>query len=118
MAWIGTSLYSIALHILLGFTSNYPEKPETVQRDLRELGPTIGLAPPRFWENSLTQVLVRAADASPLKRRLFDYFRRVAERSAELKAEGKSLPPHLARARMVGEILVYAPLRDQLGWRR
>jgi len=118
MAWVGTSLVSIALHILLGFTCNFPEKPETVQRDLRELGPTIGLAPPRFWENTLTQVLVRAADASPLKRRLFEYFRRVAEQAEQLKADGKPVPPHIALARMCGEILVYGPIRDQLGWRR
>ena len=48
MAWIGNSLFSLALHLLVGFTCNCPEKPETVQRDLRELGPTIGLAPPRY----------------------------------------------------------------------
>ena len=47
----------------VGFTCNFPEKPETLLRDLRELGPTIGLAPPRFWENTLTAVTVRAADA-------------------------------------------------------
>ena len=42
MAWIGNSLFSLALHLLVGFTCNFPERPETVQRDLRELGPTIG----------------------------------------------------------------------------
>ena len=118
MAWVGTSLVSIALHILLGFTCNFPEKPETVQRDLRELGPTIGLAPPRFWENTLTAVLVRAADASPVKRRIFEYFRRVAEQAQQYKADGKTPPPHIGLARMLGEIVVYGPIRDQLGWRR
>ena len=54
MAWIGKSLFSLALHLLVGFTCNCPGKPETVQRDLRELGPTIALAPPRIWENMLT----------------------------------------------------------------
>ena len=50
-------------------------KPRTVQRDLRELGPTAWLAPPRIWENMLTSVQVRAADASLLKRKLFEIFR-------------------------------------------
>ena len=118
MAWVGTSLVSIALHILLGFTCNFPEKPETVQRDLRELGPSIGLAPPRFWENTLTAVLVRAADASPLKRHIFEYFRRVAEQAQQYKADRRAPPPHIVLARMLGEIMVYGPIRDQLGWRR
>ena len=59
----------------VGFCANCPESPETVQRDLRELGPTTVLAPPRIWENMLTAVQVRAADATPLKRRIFEYFR-------------------------------------------
>ena len=118
MAWVGNSLLSIALHLLVGFTTNYPEKPETLQRDLRELGPTIALAPPRYWENTLTGLMVRAADASPLKRRLFQYFRRIAERVEALRAAGRPVPPWLRLARWVGEILVYAPVRDFLGLRR
>jgi long-chain acyl-CoA synthetase len=118
MAWIGSSLVSVALHLLLGFTCNFPEKPETVERDLRELGPTIGLAPPRFWENSLTAITVRAADASRLKRGIFDYFRGVAERAQHCAAQGRSVPPGLKIARALGELMVYGPVRDQLGWRR
>src|SRR5580692_4171830 len=118
MAWIGNSLFAIALHAWVGFTCNYPEKPETLLRDLRELGPTIALAPPRFWENTLTAVLVRAGDASPLKRRLFNYFRRVAERAEMRRSAGEAVPVHLRLGTAIGEVLVYGPLRDQLGLRR
>jgi long-chain acyl-CoA synthetase len=118
MAWIGDSLLSLVLHLLVGFTANCPERPDTVQRDLRELGPTIGIAPPRIWENMLTSLRVRAADATPLKRLLFDYFQGLAERAELLKAEGKKpgLPMRLGLAS--GEFLVYGPVRDQLGLRR
>src|SRR5712691_8123880 len=70
MAWIGDSIYSLALSLTAGFACNCPESPETVQRDLRELGPTSVLAPPRIWENLLTGVQVKAADAPWLKRRV------------------------------------------------
>ena len=115
MAWVGNSLFSTALHLWVGFTCNFPEKPETVLRDLRELGPTVALAPPRLWENLLTEVLVRAADASALKRRSFDLFRRVAERAESRSAAGQPLPLRLRAARAIGDFLVYAPIRDQLG---
>ena len=118
MAWIGNSLLSIALHLHVGFTCNYPEKPETLLRDLRELGPTIALAPPRFWENTLTAVLVRATDASRLKRGLFNLFRRVAERAETARAAGKPVSPGLRLGAAIGEVLIYGPLRDQLGLRR
>jgi long-chain acyl-CoA synthetase len=118
MAWIGDALFSTALNLLVGFTCNCPERPDTVQRDLRELGPTIGFAPPRIWENMLTSVRVRSADSTPLKRKVFEFFRRLAEQAELRKDEGKT-PPLLARlGRAVGEVLVYAPIRDQLGLRR
>jgi long-chain acyl-CoA synthetase len=115
MAWVGDALYSMVLSLVVGFCMNCPESPETVQRDLRELGPTALLAPPRIWENMLTGVQVRAADATPLKRRVFDYFRRVAEAAEILRAEGKPLPVGLRLKHALGEFFVYRPVRDQLG---
>ena len=115
MAWIGDSLFSIVLNLLVGFTCNCPERPETVQRDLRELGPTIGFAPPRIWESMLSAVRVRAADSTPFKRRMFDFFQRLAEQAELLKGEGKPLSPPTRLGLALGEVLVYAPLRDQLG---
>jgi long-chain acyl-CoA synthetase len=118
MAWIGDSLFSLVLTLLVGFTCNCPERPQTVQRDLRELGPTIAIAPPRIWENMLTQLRVRAADATPLKRHIFEFFRGLAERAEQLKGEGKA-PSLLSRLSLaLGEVLVYGPVRDQLGLRR
>jgi len=118
MAWIGDSLFSLALTLVVGFTCNCPERPETVQRDLRELGPTIAIAPPRIWESMLTQLRVRAADSSPLKRKLFELFRRRAERAEELRAEGRQLTLLARLGLALGKVLIYAPVRDQLGLRR
>jgi long-chain acyl-CoA synthetase len=118
MAWAGDSVYTLFASLVAGFCANCPESPETVQRDLRELGPSTLLAPPRIWENMLTAVLIRAADATPLKRRTFDYFRAAAERAEILRTEGKPLPAGLRLATALGEFFVYGPVRDQLGLRR
>jgi long-chain acyl-CoA synthetase len=118
MAWIGDSLLSLVLGLLVGFAGNCPERPETVQRDLRELGPTVVIAPPRIWEGLLTSLRVRAADASRLKRSVFGYFQRLAERAELLRSEGKSPSPAMRIGLALGEFLVYGPLRDQLGFRR
>src|SRR5207237_8548501 len=92
MAWVGDSLYTMVMNLMVGFTVNCPESPETVQRDLRELGPSAVLAPPRIWENMLTGVQVRAADAHGVKRRVFERFRDAAERAEILRAEAKPVP--------------------------
>jgi len=117
MAWVGDAMYSLSVALVAGATINCPESPETVQRDLRELGPTILLAPPRIWEALLTQVQVRAADASALKRRVFTYFRSVAERRELLLQDGKPVPPGTALAYRLGEWMVYRPVRDMIGLR-
>jgi long-chain acyl-CoA synthetase len=118
MAWVGDALYSMVVSLAVGFCMNCPESPETVQRDLRELGPTALLAPPRIWENMLTAVQVRANDATPLKRRVFEYFRRAAEAAEILRSEGKPVPAGLRLKCALGEFFVYRPVRDQLGLAR
>jgi long-chain acyl-CoA synthetase len=115
MAWVGDAFYTLVLSLEVGSVVNCPESPETVQRDLRELGPTIVLAPPRIWENMLTGVQVRVADAPPLKRWIFERCRAVAERAEILRAEGKRVPLGLRLAAALGEFFVYGPVRDQLG---
>ena len=118
MAWVGDAFYTLVLSLVVGFCANCPESPETVQRDLRELGPTTVLAPPRIWENLLTMVQVKAADAPALKRWVFQRFRRVAEQAEILRAEGKPISHGLRLACALGEFFVYGPVRDQLGLRR
>jgi long-chain acyl-CoA synthetase len=118
MAWIGDSLLSLVLALLVGFVANCPESPETVQRDLRELGPTVVIAPPRIWENLLTSLRLRATDASPLKRKLFAYYQRRAERAEQFQSENKNPSLTMRLGSALGEYLVYGPVRDQLGFRR
>src|SRR6266850_1639977 len=118
MAWAGDATYTLFASLAAGFTVSCPESPETVQRDLRELGPTTLLAPPRIWENMLTGVLVRAGDSSPLKRWIFERSRAVAERVEILRADGKPIPLGLRLRYALGNLLVYTPVRDQLGLRR
>ena len=118
MAWIGDALYTLVVQMIVGFACNCPESPETVQRDLRELGPSAFLAAPRIWENLLTQIQVRASDASWLKRKTYEYFRDHAIEGELLRAAGKPLPASLRAILAIGEFLVYGPVRDQIGLRR
>ena len=118
MAWFGDVLTSQALALLVGFTCNCPENPETARRDLREIGPTILIAPPRIWANTLADIETRAAQATPMKRALFARCRAIAKRAEQHRQAGEGIPFLLRLKLVVGEILVYAPMRDQIGLRR
>ena len=80
MAWIGEHIFSYAEAYCAGFCASCPESQATVMADLRELGPTFFFAPPRIFENILTQVMIRIEDAGWVKRKLFHYFLELAKR--------------------------------------
>ncbi len=118
MAWIGDSFFSLAVAFLAGCTVNCPEDASTVRHDFREIGPTMTFAPPRIWENILSQAQVRIEDANWLQRRLANFFLPRGMRKARLELEGKSVPGQLRALSWLGRWLVFDPLRDQLGFRR
>ncbi len=119
MAWVGDNLFSYAQALVAGFTINCPESQETVVTDMREIGPTYYFAPPRVFENLLTQVMIRMEDASWIKRRLFSYFMEVARRSGTDVLDGAHPVAWLERLRYrIGDLLVYGPLRNVLGMSR
>ncbi|MBM3648171.1 MAG: long-chain fatty acid--CoA ligase [Alphaproteobacteria bacterium] len=118
MAWVGDAAFTLGMALIGRLTANCPESPETVQRDLRELGPDVMLAPPRIWENMLTLMQVKGSDASPLKRWMFECFRSLAERCELKRSDGKNLSLADRLGLSLGEFMVYGPVRDQLGLRR
>jgi len=112
------ALYSLTLGLLGGFACNCPEAPDSVPRDLREIGPTILFAPAAVC-NALAQlVTAKAGTVSGFKRRSFAFFQRLALRAEECRERGQPLSPGLAIGCRIGEIAAYAPLRDQLGLNR
>ena len=115
MAWIGDGVLSIAMFLNSGFTVNCPESTSTVMRDMREIGPTLLICPPRIWENILSMVQVKMDDAWLPIRKTYDYFMNVAVEATKLESERKSIPLGLRILRAIGRILVTSPLRDNLG---
>jgi long-chain acyl-CoA synthetase len=118
MAWVGQNIFSYAQPMVVGFRINCPESAETVMTDMREIGPTYYFAPPRVLEGLLTQVTIRMEDASRVKRWMFRHFMGLARRVGSRLLDGKpvAFPDRLGYA--LGNLLVYAPLRNALGMSR
>ena len=118
MAWVGDHLFSFAQAMVAGFTINCPESGETVMTDLREIGPTYYFAPPRVFENLLTQVMIRMEDASAVKRKVFHHFMEVARRCGADILDGKPVSGADRLQYWLGDVLVYGPLKNVLGMSR
>lgn len=118
MAWVGDSLFSLAQWLYAGFTINCPESGETVMTDLREIGPTYYFAPPRIFENLLTQVMIRMEDAGAVSRWMFHRFMDIARRCGTDILDRKPVGLLDRLLYGAGDLLVYGPLRNVLGMSR
>ena len=117
-AWIGQNIFSYAQWLVCGYTVNCPESAGTVNIDLKEVGPTYYFAPPRVFEGLLTSVMIRMEDAGSIKRRMFRYFMDLAKRVGPDRMDGKSIGGGNALMYSLGNLLVYGPLRNNLGMNR
>jgi long-chain acyl-CoA synthetase len=117
-AWVGQNMFSYAQWLTCAHVVNCPESSDTVLIDLKEIGPTFYFAPPRVFESLLTSVMIRMEDAGTIKRGMFRRFMEVARRVGPALLDRK--PVDLADRVMYafGELLVYGPLRNNLGMSR
>jgi long-chain acyl-CoA synthetase len=117
-AWVGEQLLSVGIGLHAAATVNFPEEPETVRDDLREIGPHVMIAPPRFWETMCSEYQVKIADAGLLKR--------AATRAAFALGEGAvagelgGRPPGLGvrLRRRLAHLLAFRSLLDKFGLSR
>ncbi len=118
MAWVGDHLFSYAQWVACGFTINCPESGDTVLTDLREIGPTYYFAPPRVFENLLTQLTIRMEDAGRIKRAMYRHFMAVARRCGADITAGRPVSFGDRVQYALGQLFVYGPLRNVLGMSR
>ncbi|MEI7783847.1 MAG: AMP-binding protein [Betaproteobacteria bacterium] len=117
-AWIGQNIFSYAQWLVCGYVVNCPENAGTVSIDLKEVGPTYYFAPPRVFEGMLTSVMIRMEDAGALKRSMFKTFMALAKRVGPQRMDGKALSLNDRLMYALGDLLVYGPLRNNLGFSR
>ena len=118
MAWVGDYIFSVGQALWVGFCTNCPESAETMQTDLREIGPTYYFAPPRVFEAQLTNVMIRMEDASRMKKWLFDTFMSHARKVGPAILDGKTVSFGDRLKYRLGELLIYGPLKNTLGLSR
>lgn len=115
-AWITENVLGLTVHLRTGMIVNFPEAPETVQENIREVAPQALLFSARLWENMVAMVQMRMTDSSAINRLLYRIFMPVGYKVARMRFEERqpvSLPWRLLYA--LGDLAVYQPLRDKLG---
>jgi long-chain acyl-CoA synthetase len=114
-AWIVDQMWGVGVALLSGMTMNFPETPETIQEDFREIGPSIIITASRFWEDLASSVTVKMADSGWIKRHLFRICIHIGRKCVDIKSRKESVPSHFQILQRIASILIYRPLLDRIG---
>ena len=117
-AWMVQHMFAYALPMVTGSCVCCPESSETMLNDMREMGPTVFLAPPRVLEALFTQVTTRINNTGGFKRDLYEHYMAVAQRIGQRTLAGESLALSDSVSYSLGNFLIYGPLRDVMGMGR
>jgi long-chain acyl-CoA synthetase len=114
-AWVGDSFFATIPHLLTGAVLNFPEEPETIAEDTREVGPNFVIYGPRQWESLVSDIQVKIIDTHPIKRFAYHFFLPVGHKIADIRFKGKK--PNLFWKMMYqpAYFLLFRPLKDRLG---
>jgi long-chain acyl-CoA synthetase len=97
---------------------NFPEEPETLMQDIREISPRFLLITPRQWASLSSLTQTRIADAGFLKRTAYRLFLPVGHKVVDFRSQGRTVPLGWRLLHAVADLIVFAPLRDKLGLTR
>jgi len=116
-AWIVDQMW-LGVSLMGGLNFNFPEKPETVMEDMREIGPQTMITSSRFWEDLASTIRVKVSESGALKRKIFRLAASIGARALAYELTGKRLPPHLAIAYKIAAAVSFRPLLDRVGCSR
>ncbi|UCE98459.1 MAG: AMP-binding protein [Dehalococcoidia bacterium] len=114
-AWVGDSFFATIPHLLTGAKLNFPEEPETIAEDTREVGPDFVIYGPRQWESIVSDIQVKMIDAHPLKRFFYNLFMPLGYKMADMQLEGREPSLFWKALYQIAFLLLFRPLKDRLG---
>jgi len=114
-AWMLEQTLGVTLGVIVPMIVNFPEEPETVSQNIREIAPEIIVLGPRQWENLISIVQARMLDASWIHKLFYNVFMFIGRRTVQRQTKERRIGPVLWLLRLIGELLLYRPLKDKLG---
>lgn len=111
-AWATEQYLGLTLGVVMPMIINFPEEPETVTTDTREIGAEFLFFSPRQWEAIVSSTESRMRDAGWFARRVYRWGMKTL---TAVQEESPGL--HSRLARRLAEILIAEPMRDRLGFK-
>lgn len=114
-AWATEQFFGIALAVMVPFVVNFPEEPETVQDNIREIGAEALMLSPRQWESLSTLVEAKMMDAGAIRRAVYRLGLEAGKRANLPRLQGRTPNLFWRTAGRLADLIVLRHLRDNLG---
>jgi long-chain acyl-CoA synthetase len=105
------------LYLFNGMAVHYAESIEKISDNLREIRPTIFVGVPRLFEKVYAKGKTNAANASPLKEKIFDWAIETGKEYALRKEKGERISFFLGVKHSIADKLVFSKFREVFGGR-
>jgi len=112
--WAVEQIMALMSSLIAGMVINFPERPETVQQDMREIGPTLVFYPASVWENLVSDALSNMNGSTLAKRVLCRLLLPIGYRVAGIRLNGET--PGLLWKGLHGlsRVMLFRPLKARL----
>ncbi len=117
-AWVGDSFFATLPHLLSGARLNFPEKPETISEDTREVGPTLVTYGPGQWESLVSNIQAKMIYTSSLKRFFYNLFLPVGHKITDVELRGEGIGLFSRVVYRVAYLVLFKALKERLGLSR
>src|SRR5208337_3652403 len=106
-------IFDLMMHLRVGHIVNFTENTDTVMNDLRNVSPTLFHAVPRIWEKYHSAIVLKMADATWLKRSIFNFAYKIGSRYNTYKLAKKHMPIFLKAAYWLAYFSVFWKLKER-----
>jgi len=115
-AWLTEQILGLCGGVSIPLVLHFPEKPETVQVDIRDIAPHIIFYGARLWESLASTIQVKITDSTPLKIFFYNLALKVSHKRLEAKERGEKIGFLLGVVHRLADFVVFRPLRDRIGF--
>jgi long-chain acyl-CoA synthetase len=115
-AWLTEQILGLCGGVLIPLVTHFPEKPETVQVDIRDIAPHIIFYGARLWESLASTIQVKITDSTPLKIFFYNLGLKVSYKRLEAREKGERIGFFLRLFDPFFDFIVFRPLRDRIGF--
>jgi long-chain acyl-CoA synthetase len=116
LPWIGEQMMCVVSALRFGFTVNFPEGSETLQEDMKEIGPNFVFSPPRVWENLASGVQVKMMDSTKFKRYVYEKMLPIGYDYADCKFEKRKPSLWLSLKYRFAYMMLFRKLKERMGF--